>query len=333
MAGRESRQARWRALWRTRWAELRTAATGVDPGLVRLRLAAGALLSIAVAVGLAAVLQHVSGEPATVVIMSAVLAMVSNIAVNETPDRQAAGHHGAADPARRRRGLAGHGARGEPGGRRHRVRRDHDGRGLDPPLRSARVLHRHGRGDGLLLLPVPGHAGLGPAVADRRGGHRRRLGAARARLPARREAAERPGPPGPRVPRAGPRPRLRRGRADRRRRGRPRARPARRRPQPRTAQRVGAAHRRPDGAPGRARRARGLRAGRRTGRGTARRHRAPPRHLGRAARRRPAPPPVGRAALARRGHRHRHHAVPGHGPPGRRPAGGRAAGDQGRRAG
>ena len=83
MAGRESRQARWRALWRTRWAELRTAATGVDPGLVRLRLAAGALLSIAVAVGLAAVLQHVSGEPVTVVIMSAVLAMVSNIAVNE----------------------------------------------------------------------------------------------------------------------------------------------------------------------------------------------------------------------------------------------------------
>ena len=83
MVRRENRQARWRALWRARRAELRTAATGVDPGLVRLRLAAGALLSIAVAVGLAAVLQHVSGEPATVVIMSAVLAMVSNIAVNE----------------------------------------------------------------------------------------------------------------------------------------------------------------------------------------------------------------------------------------------------------
>ncbi|MDT7552699.1 MAG: hypothetical protein QOI16_1235, partial [Pseudonocardiales bacterium] len=83
MARREDQKARWRALWRARWAELRTAATGVDPGLVRLRLATGALLSIVVAIGLAAVLQHVSGEPVTVVIMSAVLAMVSNIAVNE----------------------------------------------------------------------------------------------------------------------------------------------------------------------------------------------------------------------------------------------------------
>lgn len=78
-----ARQADRRALWRARWAELRTAATGVDPGLVRLRLAAGALVSIVVAVGLAAVLQRLTGEPVTVVIMAAVLAMVSNIAVNE----------------------------------------------------------------------------------------------------------------------------------------------------------------------------------------------------------------------------------------------------------
>jgi uncharacterized membrane protein YccC len=83
VARREDRKARWRALWRARWAELRTAATGVDPGLVRLRLATGALLSITVAIGLATVLQHISGEPVTIVIMSAVLAMVSNIAVNE----------------------------------------------------------------------------------------------------------------------------------------------------------------------------------------------------------------------------------------------------------
>ena len=76
--------ARWRGLWRTRWAELRTTATGIDPGLVRLRLATGALLSIVLALALAVTLQRLSGEQPTVVIMAAVLAMVSNIAVNET---------------------------------------------------------------------------------------------------------------------------------------------------------------------------------------------------------------------------------------------------------
>lgn len=84
MVRRQDRQARWRALWRARWAELRTAATGVDPGLVRLRLATAALTSIVLALALAVVLQRVSGEPPTLVIMSAVLAMISNIAVNET---------------------------------------------------------------------------------------------------------------------------------------------------------------------------------------------------------------------------------------------------------
>ena len=69
---------------RTRWAELRTAATGIDPGLVRLRLATGALLSIVLALALAVALQRLTGEQPTVVIMAAVLAMVSNIAVNET---------------------------------------------------------------------------------------------------------------------------------------------------------------------------------------------------------------------------------------------------------
>jgi len=69
---------------RTRWAELRTTATGIDPGLVRLRLATGALLSIVLALALAVTLQRLSGEQPTVVIMAAVLAMVSNIAVNET---------------------------------------------------------------------------------------------------------------------------------------------------------------------------------------------------------------------------------------------------------
>ena len=75
---------RWRGLLRTRWAELRTTATGIDPGLVRLRLATGALLSIVLALALAVTLQRLSGEQPTVVIMAAVLAMVSNIAVNET---------------------------------------------------------------------------------------------------------------------------------------------------------------------------------------------------------------------------------------------------------
>ena len=82
--GGGSRGARWRGLLRTRWAELRTAATGIDPGLVRLRLATGALLSIVLALALAVALQRLSGEQPTVVIMAAVLAMVSNIAVNET---------------------------------------------------------------------------------------------------------------------------------------------------------------------------------------------------------------------------------------------------------
>jgi uncharacterized membrane protein YccC len=71
-------------LWRARWAEVRTAAAGVDPGRVRLRLATGALLSIVLALALAIVLQRLSGEQPTVVIMAAVLAMISNIAVNET---------------------------------------------------------------------------------------------------------------------------------------------------------------------------------------------------------------------------------------------------------
>ncbi len=63
---------------------MRTAATGIDPGLVRLRLATGALLSIVLALVLAIVLQRLSGEKPTVVIMAAVLAMISNVAVNET---------------------------------------------------------------------------------------------------------------------------------------------------------------------------------------------------------------------------------------------------------
>ncbi len=84
MARRAKRRTRWQALWRSRWAELRTAATGVDPGHVRLRLATTALVSIVLAVVLAAVLQRLTGEAVTVVLVAAVLAMVSNIAVNET---------------------------------------------------------------------------------------------------------------------------------------------------------------------------------------------------------------------------------------------------------
>ena len=98
-----SGSARWRGLWRTRWAELRTAATGVDPGLVRLRLATGALLSIVLALALAVGLQQLTGEQPTVVIMAAVLAMVSNIAVNETAIAAHPGHDRAAGAARHRR--------------------------------------------------------------------------------------------------------------------------------------------------------------------------------------------------------------------------------------
>ena len=67
------------------WAELRTAVAGVDPGLERLRLAAIGSASMALAVTVMAGVRALTGQPVTLLIFAAVLAMISNLAVNE-PD-------------------------------------------------------------------------------------------------------------------------------------------------------------------------------------------------------------------------------------------------------
>src|SRR4051812_25884982 len=67
------------------WAELRTAAAGVDPGLERLRLAAIGSASMLLAVLVMAGVRALTGQPVTLLIFAAVLAMISNLAVNE-PD-------------------------------------------------------------------------------------------------------------------------------------------------------------------------------------------------------------------------------------------------------
>ena len=69
--------------WRLRLAALRTALTGVDPGLVRLRLAAVATASMALAAGLMSGLRVLTGSSVTVVMFAAALAMITNLAVNE----------------------------------------------------------------------------------------------------------------------------------------------------------------------------------------------------------------------------------------------------------
>lgn len=68
-----------------RWAELRTAAAGVDPGLERLRLAGIGSASMVLAVLVMAAVRALTGQPVTLLIFAAVLAMISNLAVNE-PD-------------------------------------------------------------------------------------------------------------------------------------------------------------------------------------------------------------------------------------------------------
>jgi uncharacterized membrane protein YccC len=65
--------------------ELRTWVTGVDPGLGRLRLAGVATAAMVLAVAGMSVVRAATGQPVTVVVFAAVLAMVSNLSVNE-PD-------------------------------------------------------------------------------------------------------------------------------------------------------------------------------------------------------------------------------------------------------
>ncbi len=66
-------------------ARLRTTLTGLDPGLERLRFAAIATGSMVLAVAVMSVVRALIGQPVTVVLFAAVLAMISNLAVNE-PD-------------------------------------------------------------------------------------------------------------------------------------------------------------------------------------------------------------------------------------------------------
>ena len=65
--------------------DLRTWLAGIDPGLTRLRLAAIAVTSMIVAVAVVAVLRALldPSEPVTVLLFTGVLAMISNLAVNE----------------------------------------------------------------------------------------------------------------------------------------------------------------------------------------------------------------------------------------------------------
>ncbi|MEJ2864533.1 FUSC family protein [Actinomycetospora flava] len=67
--------------------DLRTWLAGVDPGLMRLRLASIAVAAMVLAVGVVALVRALlaPAEPVTVLLFAGVLAMVSNLAVNE-PD-------------------------------------------------------------------------------------------------------------------------------------------------------------------------------------------------------------------------------------------------------
>jgi uncharacterized membrane protein YccC len=77
---------RWAGETAVRWqARLRTTLTGLDPGLERLRLAWIATASMVLAVAVMSGVQALTGQPVTVVLFAAVLAMISNLAVKE-PD-------------------------------------------------------------------------------------------------------------------------------------------------------------------------------------------------------------------------------------------------------
>jgi len=69
---------------------LRTLLVTADPGLARLRLASIAVASMALAVGVIALGRAtvLAGQPVTIVLFAGVLAMISNLAVNETSIRR-----------------------------------------------------------------------------------------------------------------------------------------------------------------------------------------------------------------------------------------------------
>ncbi|MEQ3553678.1 FUSC family protein [Pseudonocardia nematodicida] len=67
----------------SRWTELRTRAAGIDPGRTRLHLASVATAAMLTAALLASGVRAVTGAPVTVVLFAVVLAMISNLAVQE----------------------------------------------------------------------------------------------------------------------------------------------------------------------------------------------------------------------------------------------------------
>ncbi|MEU8492271.1 FUSC family protein [Pseudonocardia alni] len=71
-----------------RWGELRTWAAAVDPGHTRLHLASVATAAMLLAAVAASVLRALTGQPITIVLFSVVLAMISNLAVNENDLRR-----------------------------------------------------------------------------------------------------------------------------------------------------------------------------------------------------------------------------------------------------
>jgi hypothetical protein len=71
-----------------RRGELRTWAAAVDPGHTRLHLAAVATAAMLLAAVAASVLRALTGQPITIVLFSVVLAMISNLAVNENDLRR-----------------------------------------------------------------------------------------------------------------------------------------------------------------------------------------------------------------------------------------------------
>lgn len=71
-----------------RWGEVRTWAAAVDPGHTRLHLASVATAAMLLAAAAASVLRALTGQPVTIVLFSVVLAMISNLAVNENDLRR-----------------------------------------------------------------------------------------------------------------------------------------------------------------------------------------------------------------------------------------------------
>jgi hypothetical protein len=71
-----------------RWEKLRTALSGVDPGLMRLRLAAIATAAMMLAAGIMSGIRVLNGASITVVLFAAVLGMISNLAVNESDPKR-----------------------------------------------------------------------------------------------------------------------------------------------------------------------------------------------------------------------------------------------------